>query len=92
MHHISPKAKDDVRKILSSKHLFYREMCAYHNGQKMLNCHDVNLQVCPVPKLAPPSSLMEDEEEDEDEGNDIGDHDEWSYELGKKGFESFRLR
>ncbi|CAL9090394.1 unnamed protein product [Musa acuminata var. zebrina] len=91
MHHISPKAKDDVRKILSSKHLFYREMCAYHNGQKMLNCHDVNLQVCPVPKLAPPSSLMEDEEEDEDEGNDIGDHDEWSYELGKKGYESFRV-
>ncbi|RWW24495.1 hypothetical protein GW17_00011216 [Ensete ventricosum] len=26
MSHISPKAKDDVRKILSSKHLFYREM------------------------------------------------------------------
>uniref|UniRef100_A0A0D6R005 Myb/SANT-like DNA-binding domain-containing protein n=1 Tax=Araucaria cunninghamii TaxID=56994 RepID=A0A0D6R005_ARACU len=29
---LSDKAKDDVRKILSSKHLFYREMCAYHHG------------------------------------------------------------
>ncbi|KAG0464449.1 hypothetical protein HPP92_020518 [Vanilla planifolia] len=35
MSHISQKVKDDVRRILSSKHLFYREMCAYHNGQRV---------------------------------------------------------
>eukprot|EP00252_Welwitschia_mirabilis_P020149 TRINITY_DN4872_c0_g1_i1.p1 TRINITY_DN4872_c0_g1~~TRINITY_DN4872_c0_g1_i1.p1 ORF type:complete len:504 (+),score=151.25 TRINITY_DN4872_c0_g1_i1:726-2237(+) len=32
MHHLSAKTKEDVRKLLSSKHLFYKEMCAYHNG------------------------------------------------------------
>ncbi|XP_078443042.1 uncharacterized protein LOC144712646 [Wolffia australiana] len=30
--HLSAKAKDDARKILASKHLFYREMCAFHSG------------------------------------------------------------
>ncbi|KAG9455009.1 hypothetical protein H6P81_007913 [Aristolochia fimbriata] len=29
--HISPKTKDEVRKLLNSKHLFFREMCAYHS-------------------------------------------------------------
>ncbi|KAG0477556.1 hypothetical protein HPP92_012275 [Vanilla planifolia] len=33
--HISDKAKDVVRKILSSKHLFYEEMCSYHNGNRL---------------------------------------------------------
>ncbi|XP_020583172.1 uncharacterized protein LOC110026543 [Phalaenopsis equestris] len=35
MSHIPDKAKDDVRKILSSKHLFYEEMCSYHNGNRL---------------------------------------------------------
>ncbi|KAJ6817292.1 uncharacterized protein M6B38_412110 [Iris pallida] len=35
MDHLSDKAKDDVRKILSSKHLFYEEMCSYHNGNRL---------------------------------------------------------
>lgn len=43
MHHVPAKSKDDVRKILSSKHLFYREMCAYHNGQRIPNSHDLEL-------------------------------------------------
>ncbi|KXG32411.2 hypothetical protein SORBI_3003G150400 [Sorghum bicolor] len=29
---MTPKAKDEARKLLSSKHLFFREMCAYHNS------------------------------------------------------------
>lgn len=33
MDHVSPKSKSAVRKILNSKHLFYKEMCTYHNGQ-----------------------------------------------------------
>ncbi|KAE9588152.1 hypothetical protein Lalb_Chr22g0352361 [Lupinus albus] len=41
---LSTKAKDDVRKILSSKHLFYKEMCAYHNGKGIPNCQDLDLQ------------------------------------------------
>ncbi|PKA47006.1 hypothetical protein AXF42_Ash011680 [Apostasia shenzhenica] len=35
MDHIPDKAKEDVRKILSSKHLFYEEMCSYHNGNRL---------------------------------------------------------
>lgn len=48
MPNLSAKAKDDVRKILSSKHLFYKEMCAYHNGQRIPNCHDLDLQGYPL--------------------------------------------
>ncbi|XP_068658572.1 uncharacterized protein [Aristolochia californica] len=33
--HLSEKTKEDVRKILSSKHLFYEEMCSYHNGNRL---------------------------------------------------------
>ncbi|KAA8518641.1 hypothetical protein F0562_016115 [Nyssa sinensis] len=32
MDHLSPKMKDEVKKLLNSKHLFFREMCAYHNS------------------------------------------------------------
>lgn len=32
---LPPKVKDDVRKLLSSKHLFFKEMCNYHNGTTM---------------------------------------------------------
>ncbi|KAK2454873.1 sequence-specific DNA binding transcription factor [Trifolium repens] len=29
---LTSKMKDEVRKLLNSKHLFFREMCAYHNS------------------------------------------------------------
>lgn len=29
---LTPKLKEEVRKLLNSKHLFFREMCAYHNS------------------------------------------------------------
>ncbi|GAA0173149.1 hypothetical protein LIER_26824 [Lithospermum erythrorhizon] len=32
MVHISPKMKEEVKKLLNSKHLFFKEMCAYHNS------------------------------------------------------------
>jgi len=41
---LSDKEKDDVRKILSSKHLFYEEMCSYHNGNRLHLPHDPALQ------------------------------------------------
>ncbi|KAK4767456.1 hypothetical protein SAY86_015206 [Trapa natans] len=41
---LSLKEKDDVRKILSSKHLFYEEMCSYHNGNRLHLPHDAELQ------------------------------------------------
>ncbi|KAH0891077.1 hypothetical protein HID58_053506 [Brassica napus] len=31
-HHLTPKLKDEVKKLLNSKHLFFKEMCAYHNS------------------------------------------------------------
>ncbi|KAF7805395.1 putative transcription factor [Senna tora] len=44
MPNLSAKTKDVVRKILSSKHLFFKEMCAYHNGQIIPFCSDLDLQ------------------------------------------------
>ncbi|KAI4348079.1 hypothetical protein L6164_008840 [Bauhinia variegata] len=41
---LSEKEKDDVRKILSSKHLFYEEMCSYHNCNRLHLPHDLALQ------------------------------------------------
>ncbi|KAK3017507.1 hypothetical protein RJ639_006112 [Escallonia herrerae] len=32
MDHLSLKMKEEVKKLLNSKHLFFREMCAYHNS------------------------------------------------------------
>ncbi|KAK4348431.1 hypothetical protein RND71_031186 [Anisodus tanguticus] len=32
MDHLSTKMKEEVKKLLNSKHLFFREMCAYHNS------------------------------------------------------------
>ncbi|CAH8339446.1 unnamed protein product [Eruca vesicaria subsp. sativa] len=32
MDHINPKLKEEVKKLLNSKHLFFKEMCAYHNS------------------------------------------------------------
>lgn len=34
MDNLLPKVKEEAKKILSSKHLFYKEMCDYHNGCK----------------------------------------------------------
>ncbi|GFS30023.1 sequence-specific DNA binding transcription factor [Actinidia rufa] len=41
---VSEKGKDEVRKILSSKHLFYEEMCSYHNGNRLHLPPDPELQ------------------------------------------------
>nr|GMC48415.1 Trihelix transcription factor GT-4 like [Ipomoea batatas]GMC55240.1 Trihelix transcription factor GT-4 like [Ipomoea batatas]GMC56411.1 Trihelix transcription factor GT-4 like [Ipomoea batatas]GME08638.1 Trihelix transcription factor GT-4 like [Ipomoea batatas] len=44
MDHIPEKAKDEVKKILSSKHLHYEEMCSYHNGNRLHLPPDPDLQ------------------------------------------------
>ncbi|XP_062181862.1 uncharacterized protein LOC133886143 isoform X2 [Phragmites australis] len=44
MNHLSGKLKDDARKILSSKHLFYEEMCSYHNNNRASLPEDPALQ------------------------------------------------
>lgn len=44
MDHVPEKAKEEVRKILSSKHLHYEEMCSYHNGNRLHLPPDPDLQ------------------------------------------------
>ncbi|KAK3136186.1 hypothetical protein QOZ80_5BG0429410 [Eleusine coracana subsp. coracana] len=44
MNNLSDKMKDDARKILSSKHLFYEEMCSYHNNNRISLPEDPALQ------------------------------------------------
>ncbi|KAI4382138.1 hypothetical protein MLD38_008137 [Melastoma candidum] len=60
---LSAKARDVVRKLLSSKHLFYKEMCAYHDGQSIPNCPDLDLH-------------LEGGCKDEDDDNDTNSEDE----------------
>lgn len=69
MRNIPAKMKEDVKKILSSKHLFYQEMCAYHNGQPIPNCGDLDLPVNPLPlgKYSKENNISEEEEEQVEE-------------------------
>ncbi|XP_058105186.1 uncharacterized protein LOC131248756 [Magnolia sinica] len=82
MPHLSEKAKDDVRKILSSKHLFYEEMCSYHNGNRLHLLDDPSLQQCLQSVLEgrdvrEPGRIPRDEnggnDQDEDEIDDEDD-------------------
>ncbi|XP_062016510.1 uncharacterized protein LOC133732913 [Rosa rugosa] len=73
MPHLSAKAKDDVRKILSSKQLFYKEMCAYHNGQWIPGCHDLDLKGHPLPPGRCSTDNNASEEEGAEEHHDTED-------------------
>ncbi|CAK9134707.1 unnamed protein product [Ilex paraguariensis] len=84
MDHISEKAKEEVRKILSSKHLFYEEMCSYHNRNR--------LHLPPDPELQRSLRLAlrsrddhenndmrrqpQDDPEDDDQDAEMDEHDE----------------
>lgn len=77
MPQLSSKAKDDVKKILSSKHLFYQEICAYHNGQRIPNCPDLNLQEfsANVEKEDGEAEANDDPDDDHDPDDDDSDSD-----------------
>ncbi|CAK9136972.1 unnamed protein product [Ilex paraguariensis] len=79
MPQLSSKMKEDVKKILSSKHLFYKEMCAYHNGQRIPNCSDLELKVHSLP-LAHCSKDNDGSEEEEAEENSESEDDESKHE------------
>ncbi|RVW21267.1 hypothetical protein CK203_108107 [Vitis vinifera] len=81
MPQLSAKMKDDVKKILSSKHLFYQEMCAYHNGKSISNCHDVDLQgyFSPLARSSKDNNGSEEEEAEENEDFDFDDLDNEEY-------------
>ncbi|CAM0876625.1 unnamed protein product [Alopecurus aequalis] len=44
MNNLSDKMKEDARKILNSKHLFYEEMCSFHNNNRVNLPEDLALQ------------------------------------------------
>ncbi|KVI00206.1 trihelix transcription factor GTL1-like [Cynara cardunculus var. scolymus] len=79
MPRLSAKTKEDVKKILNSKHLFYPEMCAYHNGQRIPNCTELDLmQVRETPVIGQCSkenNRSSDEGEDSDGSDDDDDDD-----------------
>ncbi|CAA3030285.1 uncharacterized protein LOC111376151 [Olea europaea var. sylvestris] len=79
MDHISAKAKEEVLKILSSKHLHYEEMCSYHNGNRLHLPPDPELQHSL--RLALRSRDNEDEDvkrhtQDDDEEIELDGRDE----------------
>ncbi|GAV63812.1 Myb_DNA-bind_4 domain-containing protein [Cephalotus follicularis] len=39
---LSPKMKEEVKKLLNSKHLFFREMCAYHSSCAHIGANGAN--------------------------------------------------
>ncbi|CAL9115387.1 unnamed protein product [Musa acuminata var. zebrina] len=75
---VSEKMKDDVWKILSSKHLFYEEMCSYHN------CNRLNLPADPALQRSLQLALRRrgehdarrDSHEDVDEDDQSADSDD----------------
>lgn len=80
MPQLSNKMKEDVKKILSSKHLFYQEMCAYHNGQPIPNCGELDLQIhsATIVQCTKENNVSEAEaeEDSESEDNDSDSEDE----------------
>ncbi|CAN1175844.1 hypothetical protein LINPERHAP2_LOCUS32171 [Linum perenne] len=72
--YLSEKEKSDVRKILSSKHLFYEEMCSYHNGNRLHLPHDPALQRSL--QLALRSNRDDDDHGNDDFDDDDEDHDD----------------
>ncbi|VFQ75055.1 unnamed protein product [Cuscuta campestris] len=87
---LSPKMKEEVKKLLNSKHLFFREMCAYHNSCSQSSSEPPNLrhQKClhssNAPRLGPSSTERDEtvkthesrEEEEDDDDDEDGDDDE----------------
>ncbi|CAI8604352.1 unnamed protein product [Vicia faba] len=71
---LSEKEKDDVRKILSSKHLFYEEMCSYHNSNRLHLPHDPALQ-CSM-QLALRNRDDHDHDNDDVRMSHVEDHDD----------------
>ncbi|XP_047328978.1 uncharacterized protein LOC124932402 [Impatiens glandulifera] len=81
MPQLSAKTKEEVKKILGSKHLFYKEMCAYHSGQRIPNCEDIDLHIVhpPVSRKCSKDSTTygsagEDAHEDDGDSESEDDH------------------
>ncbi|KAD4584770.1 hypothetical protein E3N88_22371 [Mikania micrantha] len=86
MDHVSDKLKEEVRKILNSKHLYYEEMCSYHNGNRLHLPPDPELQQ----SLRLALRVIDDHEndgrrgshenlDDDDQDPYMDDHEEYDY-------------
>ncbi|XP_010554911.1 PREDICTED: uncharacterized protein LOC104824502 [Tarenaya hassleriana] len=81
------KLKEEVKKLLHSKHLFFREMCAYHNSCGHLNADPPQTQMqtqtqsCFHPAAAAAAAAEESEPET---AEDSESGDESSEEVGRK--------
>ncbi|XP_076920760.1 uncharacterized protein LOC143581974 [Bidens hawaiensis] len=77
MDHVPDKLKEEVRMILSSKHLHYEEMCSYHNGNRLHLPPDPELQhsLRLALRARDDHENLEDDEDDQDPYLD--DHDEY---------------
>ncbi|KAJ0263704.1 hypothetical protein HA466_0021740 [Hirschfeldia incana] len=81
MDHIAPKLKDEVKKLLNSKHLFFKEMCAYHNSCGHLDQPQLPNQIPPVQSKpdcfhAGKMSRIAEREEEEEEESDMAEDSE----------------
>eukprot|EP00268_Persea_americana_P009683 TRINITY_DN13878_c0_g1_i5.p1 TRINITY_DN13878_c0_g1~~TRINITY_DN13878_c0_g1_i5.p1 ORF type:complete len:436 (+),score=112.50 TRINITY_DN13878_c0_g1_i5:890-2197(+) len=81
MTHLSEKMKEDVRKILSSKHLFYEEMCSYHNGNQLHLLDDPSIQQCLQSVLngkdgREPGKVVRDDDGEHDQDEDDSDYED----------------
>ncbi|KAI0494468.1 hypothetical protein KFK09_024606 [Dendrobium nobile] len=87
MSHIPDKAKDDVRKILSSKHLFYEEMCSYHNGNRL------NLPANPALQRSLQLAIMSKDDHDTKKAvhEDLDEDDQGDSEDGEEDAEDNRM-
>ncbi|XP_057759439.1 uncharacterized protein LOC130979911 [Arachis stenosperma] len=70
--YLSEKEKDDVRKILNSKQLFYEEMCSYHNNNRLHLPHDIALQ-----RSLQLALRSRDDHDEDDQDMETDDHDEF---------------
>ncbi|XP_038699760.1 uncharacterized protein LOC119997056 [Tripterygium wilfordii] len=68
---LTEKQKDNVRKILSSKQLFYEEMCSFHNANRLHLPHDPALQRSLQLALG-----IRDDRDDHEKGNQHDDPEE----------------
>lgn len=78
---LSGKAKEVARKLLTSKHLFYKEMRAYHDGQRIPNCPDLDLHLEGDRRDGDVDDEANDEDEDssDDSDDDSDDDDDGDY-------------
>jgi len=103
MDHLPEKIKEDVRKILCSKHLFYEEMSSYHNRNKLHITADLGMQSSTPKSRADHEAWQavndenggDDEDDQENENNDEvgeGNCDENDRDAGAEGIGFFPKR